>query len=172
MDNPCEMVYLLAAFGQPGCLNPANPAGSPNPMMERDALTVFRPTEFGPVWAKLKAARASGRPAVVRGKFTVVDNPRFGIIGGWQAEVLWVSLFPVAEWRSRLPRSSAEKLAAFFPNYLAGEVESHFEFGALSQLSSWLTEQAVVGEVQKMLNGEDAETTVLNDADLHNMAFI
>ncbi|CAE7876174.1 unnamed protein product [Symbiodinium microadriaticum] len=33
-DDLCEMTYVLAAFGQPGCLQPPNPPGASNPKMK------------------------------------------------------------------------------------------------------------------------------------------
>ena len=39
----CEMTYVLAAFGQPGCLTPPNAAGASNPKMKAgDAGTSMR----------------------------------------------------------------------------------------------------------------------------------
>merc|ERR1712048_1176501 len=46
-------VYLKAAFGAPGGLVPPNPAGSPNPVMAEDYLTVFEKSEFEPLWSKM-----------------------------------------------------------------------------------------------------------------------
>merc|ERR1711939_280670 len=53
-----EMVYLKAAFGAPGHMDPPfgpNPAGSPNPLSAENFLTVFEPSEFEPFWAKVQA---------------------------------------------------------------------------------------------------------------------
>merc|ERR1712048_1263351 len=60
-------VYLKAAFGAPGGLDPPNPKGSPNPMMAENYLTVFEPSEFEPLWEKMQALKAAGKPIVVRG---------------------------------------------------------------------------------------------------------
>merc|ERR1712224_1100515 len=100
------MVYLKAAFGAPGFLDPPNPAGSPNPMMGENFSTVFNPAEFPQLWQDLQDAVKQGEPAVVRGKYTVVDNPRLGIVGGWQVEIVWVALLPSASWMKALPRAT------------------------------------------------------------------
>jgi hypothetical protein len=149
-----EMVYLQAAFGQPGGLVPPNPAGSPNPMSPENFLTVFEPSEFAKLWSKVKELHGKGKPVVIRDFFTVVDNPWFGIAGGWQVEIVWVIALPVEAWRNALPVETSKNLPPWFPNVLSSEPTSLFEFSALSQYGSWLTETAVVKEIQAMLSGE------------------
>ena len=61
------MVYFRAAFGQPNNLtNGYNPPGAPNPRAPGGFMTVFEPTEFAPLWAKMSALRAARQPIVVR----------------------------------------------------------------------------------------------------------
>merc|ERR1711988_1983893 len=63
-------VYLKAAFGAKGGLDPPNPAGSPNPVMAEDYLTVFEKSEFEPLWSKMNELKKAGKPVVVRGTYT------------------------------------------------------------------------------------------------------
>lgn len=155
MENLCEMVYLFAAFGQPGCLEPRpfNPDGSPNPLSPKNFLTVFEPSEFGKLWSKVQELYAARKPVVIRDTFTVVDNPWFGIAGGWQVEIVWVLELPVAAWRDSLPAETRENLPSWLPNVLASEPSNQFELSAISQYGSWITEVALK-EIQSMLSGE------------------
>jgi len=146
-----EMVYLFAAFGQVGGLPPGYPPGSPNPYLANHSMTVFEPSEFAALFAKVQALHRAGEPVVVRDHFTVVDNPLWGVVGGWKVEIVWVLLLPVRAWRDALPAGTAAKLPSYFPNYLASEVNSQVQTSALSQYSSWVTEKAVIREVKTML---------------------
>merc|ERR1712012_652499 len=88
-ENLCQMVYTRAAFGQPGCLrSPSSPPGAPFPTEAAGFTTVFEPSEFARLWSQILELHAAGRPVVVRGEFSVVDNMRFGIKGGWKAEIV------------------------------------------------------------------------------------
>jgi hypothetical protein len=160
-ENLCQMVFTLAAFGQPGCLRPANPPGAPNPNVAEGFATVFEPSEFGALWAKIREKYEAGMPVVIRDKFTVVDNPRFGIKGGWQAEIVWVICLPVASWRAALPSRTAAALHSYFPNYLASELRSRMVMAATSQYGSWLVEQAALQEIQAMLRGDHGEAKLV-----------
>ena len=80
-----------------------------------------------------------------------MDNPHWGIKGGWEVDLVLVILTPVAAWRAALPPSTSSLLPTYFPNYLASEVDSQFTISAISQMTSWLTEKHVIGEVQAML---------------------
>eukprot|EP00747_Dinoflagellata_sp_TGD_P117682 gnl/TRDRNA2_/TRDRNA2_172659_c1_seq1.p1 gnl/TRDRNA2_/TRDRNA2_172659_c1~~gnl/TRDRNA2_/TRDRNA2_172659_c1_seq1.p1 ORF type:complete len:601 (-),score=82.68 gnl/TRDRNA2_/TRDRNA2_172659_c1_seq1:329-2056(-) len=149
-----EMTYLFAAFGQAnhGIPNsPLYPAGASNPQMSANQMTVFEPSEFAPLLAKIKALHAARKPVVIRDSFTVVDNAHFGIVGGWKVEIIWVLQLPVAEWRAALPAHTGSSLPSYFPNYLAGEAANHFEMGALSQFASWIDKKYVVPEINAML---------------------
>jgi hypothetical protein len=156
-----EMVYLKAAFGAPGSLKPpmTNPAGSPNPMMAENFTTVFDPAEFPPLWQELQDAVKRGEPAVVRGKYTVIDNPRLGVVGGWQVEIVWVALLPSTSWMKALPAATRDKLQNYFPNYLASESKSQMELSAMAHYAAWLTEQRVAHQIQAMLDDVDMEAT-------------
>lgn len=158
-----EMVYVKAAFGQEGIALPGlppNPAGSPNYAMADNYMTVFEPSEFAPLWEKTQEALAKGEPLVFRGKFTVVDNPHFGIKGGWQVEVVWVFTLPSKSFRDALPQETRDDIHDYFPNYVSSEPMSHLELSVMAQYSSHLTEQRVVQEVLAML-GETPEETVV-----------
>merc|ERR1712139_87498 len=158
-----EMVYVKAAFGQPGEALPGlppNPPGSPNYAMADNYMTVFEPSEFAPLWEQTQAALASGEPLVFRGTFTVVDNPHFGIKGGWQVEIVWVFTLPSNSFRSALPEETRDDIHDYFPNYVSGEPMSHLELSVMAQYSSHLTEQRVVQEVMAMLGESKQETVV------------
>jgi hypothetical protein len=157
--NICEMVYLLAAFGQPGCLIPPDPPGSPNPMSPANFLTVFEPTEFDKLWTKVKELHTSNKPVVIHDTFTVVDNPWFGIVGGWKVEIVWVLAMPIDAWRNALPTRTRNALPSWLPNVYASEPMSQFELSAISQYGSWLTEHAVVDEVRKMLSNSSTPSS-------------
>lgn len=158
MPNLCQMVYLLAAFGQPGCLNPPNPAGSPNLKMRPGTMTTFEPSEFGPLWEALQAKRAAGEPAVIRGRYTVVDNSLLGIKGGWQVDVVWVFFMPSQSWRAALPPSTNSGLQSYFPNYMAGEMKSRMEMSAASQFASWVAKTEAIPMIRVMLQEEGVAT--------------
>jgi len=151
--NPEEMVYVKAAFGAKGFLTPPNPAGSPNPMMAEHFLTVFEPSEFDGFWQKMMERYDAGEPAVIRGNFTVVDNPHFGIKGGWTVEIVWVLCFPSKQWRKQLPAVTDEHLFDYLPNVVSSEPRSHFELSALTQYASWLFDHVVNKEIEAMLAG-------------------
>jgi len=167
-SNLEEMVYVKAAFGQPG--EPENRggipglepdlAGAPNPMMAEHTLTVFEPSEFAPLWEQTQAALAKGEPLVFRGTYTVVDNPHFGIKGGWQVEIVWVFTLPSRSFMSALPQETQDDLHEYFPNYSFGDSFSHLELSVMAQYSSHLTEQRVVQEVLAMLGDSPEETVV------------
>jgi len=142
MENLCQMVYTRRAFGQSGCPDVPWPDSPP--------VTVFEPSEFGPFWSQVVQLHRAGLPVVVRGRFTVVDNPHLGIVGGWQADVLWIIALPVRAWRQSLPRATDRMLKRYFPNYFAGEMNNRFVISAASQLASWLTKFAMP-EIQQML---------------------
>lgn len=149
-----EMVYVKAAFGQPGEALPGlppNPPGSPNYAMAENYMTVFEPSEFDALWDQTQAALASGEPAVIRGTYTVVDNLHFGIKGGWQVEIVWVFTLPSNSFRSALPQETRDDIHDYFPNYVSSEPMSHLELSVMGQYSSHLTEQRVVQEVLAML---------------------
>jgi len=144
-------VYIKAAFGAAGGLSPPNPAGSPNPMMGEQYLTVFEPSEFPALWDDILAQHDQGESAVVRGTYTVVDNPHFGIKGGWKAEVVWVVMLPSDSFRAKLPAETERELPAYFPNVGATEPFSKFELSVLSQYASWVAEERVMKELHSML---------------------
>jgi len=149
-------VYVKAAFGAPGGLKPPNPAGSPNPQMEVGHLTVFEPSEFAAFWEQAQGKLAAGEPPVIRGTYTVVDNPNYGIVGGWQVEVVWVLMLPSGTFRSALPARTEDSLPAYFPSFGAAEPLSHLELSTLSQYASWLTETVAAKEIRAMLDGDEA----------------
>lgn len=152
------MVYLKAAFGAPGYMDPPfgpNPAGSPNPLMAEGFLTVFEPKEFEPFWAKVQAQLKKGEPAVIRDKFTVVDNAHFGIKGGWQVEIVWIIALPSQSFRSALPAETAAHLPEYLPNVISTEFKSRFELSVMSQYASWLVEERAMKEIQAMLGHKE-----------------
>jgi len=155
-------VYLKAAFGAKGGLDPPNPAGSPNPVMAENYLTVFEPSEFQPLWEKMQALKEARKPIVVRGNFTVVDNPHFGIEGGWTVEITWVVLTPVNEFFQALPEKTQKQLLKkdYFPNYGATDPTSYMELSALSQYASWVTRRSVLQEVEDMLRSNQGPALV------------
>lgn len=120
-------------------------------MMSKNFLTVFEPSEFEGLWSKIQERRAAREPAVIRGNFTVVDNPHFGIKGGWTVEIVFIVAMPSREWRSRLPDASDQQLPYWLPNVYASEPRSHFELAAISQFASWLVEDLAMKEIQEML---------------------
>merc|ERR1712224_331338 len=151
------MNFIHAAFGQGSDIKPPNgpnPPGAPNPQMQPGFMTVFEPSEFAALWAKVVAAHAARKPALVHDVYTVVDNPHWGITGGWKVEILWVIGLPIAEWQQALPATTSAHLPTYFPNYVSSEIWTHFEIGALSQYGSWVTENFVVQEMMKMLAEE------------------
>jgi len=152
-------IYIKAAFGAPGGLNPPNPPGAPNVVSAVDYLKVFDGSEFLPLWTKMKALKEARVPVVLRETHTVVDNPHYGIEGGWKVEVVWVVQTPIDEFFYALPNKTREQLLKkdYFPNYGAGDPRSHFEMSAISQYSSWMTHKAVVKEVKAMLDNPSAE---------------
>lgn len=150
--NLLEMVYTLAAFGQPGGLKPPNPAGSPNPLSPANFTTVFEPSEFAKFWAKVKELYIANKPIVIRDKFTVVDNPWFGIKGGRQVEIIWALMTPVAQWRDALPARTKANLPYWLPNVYSAEPANLFFMSALSQYASWFTQKAVIPEITAMLS--------------------
>jgi hypothetical protein len=152
-----EMVYLKAAWGHASSLPDKYPDGSPNPMMAKDYLTVFEPSEFPPLWEKLKKQRAMGEPCVVRGTFTVVDNPHWGIKGGWKVDMVVVVALPSKLYRSQLPVETGTALPHYFPNVISSEFKSQMELSALSQYSSWLYRHFVMKEIRAMLDGKSPE---------------
>lgn len=91
---------------------------------------------------------------MVRGNFTVVDNPHFGIKGGRKVEIVWVIAMPSEKFRSSLPYSTAKHLPAYFPNVISSEPRSHFELSALAQYSSWLLDVVAMKEIRAMLEDD------------------
>jgi len=159
-------VYLKAAFGQPGALGP-NPPGAPNPMMAENYLSVFNSSDFPVLWSKMNSLKEQGQPVVVRQNVSVVDNPHFGIEGGWTAEIVFVVATPVPEFYDALPNETktilSKKIAkdkAFFPNVGVNDPQSKFELTALSQYASWITKKAVVAEIKAMLGPKPMTTSM------------
>jgi len=153
MTDLREMVYLRAAFGQADHLagGDYNPPGSPNPRMAAGSMTVFDPRDFGRIWAQFETQFAAGEPLVVRDTVRVVSNPRWGVVGGWSVDVVFVVLTPVAAWRKALPPATAAMLPRYFPNYMASEVESQLQISAISQLTSWVTSHHALPKIREML---------------------
>merc|ERR1712166_173469 len=147
-----------SACGVPGL--PPNPAGAPNFAMAENYMTIFEPSEFAALWEETQAAFAKGEPAVIRGKYTVVDNAHFGIKGGYQVEIVWVFALPSKSFMSALPQETQDDLHDYFPNYVSSEPMSHLELSVMAQYSSHLTEQRVVQEVLAMLGESPQETVV------------
>lgn len=137
-----EMTFMTAAFGQPNSLFNTLP-GSPNPNMPRDYMTVFDSKDFDKLWAEVQRLKAERKPVIIRGKHTTVENKHFGIVGGRLVDIVWVLGMDVAAWRNALPIETEGKLPKYFPNYKCSEVTTKFQLGAVSQFSSWLTEQAL-----------------------------
>jgi hypothetical protein len=55
---------------------------------------VFLKHEFDALAAVLREKVSQGQPAVCTQTLKVLDNPRWGIKGGWDAKVMWVYLSP------------------------------------------------------------------------------
>eukprot|EP00927_Polykrikos_kofoidii_P062149 TRINITY_DN5696_c0_g1_i1.p1 TRINITY_DN5696_c0_g1~~TRINITY_DN5696_c0_g1_i1.p1 ORF type:complete len:656 (+),score=53.24 TRINITY_DN5696_c0_g1_i1:50-2017(+) len=154
--NMCEMTYTIAAFGQVGCLDPPNLAGSPNLLTPAGQSAIFEPSEFAPLWEKARALHAAGKPVVVRGTFTVVDNMYLGIVGGWKVEIVWVMFLPINHnvWLNRLPHETRRMIPDYFPNYDCISTKSVFQFGAISQYSDFVTRNYVAQVVRDMVDGK------------------
>merc|ERR1711957_300213 len=127
--------------------------------MPADFATVFEPSEFADLWATIQERYEAGEPAIVRGKYTVVDNPHFGVKGGYQVEIVWIIALPSKLWRSQLPVETDSHLFDYLPNVVSTEPRSQFEMSALAQYSSWLFQLAAV-DIQAML-GADPRNDVL-----------
>jgi hypothetical protein len=98
------------------------------------------------------ALRLPSSPTVsASGGLQVIDNPHWGIKGGWQVDLTLVILTPVPAWTASLPASTAALMPSYFPNFFASEVKSQFTISAISQLTSWLTTHYVVDVVEAML---------------------
>lgn len=147
----CEMTYVLAAFGQPGCLTPPNAAGASNPKMKAGSLTVFEPSEFPAFWSQVQSAVKANESAVIRGRYSVVDNEVLGIKGGWKADIVWVIILPSKTFRESIPPQTSKLLPTYFPNDLASEMKTRFEMSVASQYASWLMQRSVAKEISEML---------------------
>ncbi|CAK9109143.1 ANK_REP_REGION domain-containing protein [Durusdinium trenchii] len=150
----CQMTYVLAAFGQPGCLDPPNPPGASNPKMEAGTLTVFEPSEFPTFWSQVQSALQRNESAVIRGRYTVVDNEYLAIKGGWKVDIVWVIIFPSKTFRQSLPKETQTMLPSYFPNDFAAEMTSRLEMTVASQYGSWL-QRSVTKEIEEMLRSSD-----------------
>lgn len=149
-ENLFQMCYFFPAFGQSNT-GLGYPPGSPNPWMANGTMTVFEPSEFAPLWTKIQKLYNAGKPVVVRGNYTVVDNARLGIKGGWKVDIVWVIALPVPSWRQALPESTNTNLPSYFPNYNAKQVFSQFQMSAISQFGSWLIERSALNDIHQML---------------------
>lgn len=161
MTNINEMSYLQAAFGVPGSMTPVDPPGSPNPFEQENFVKVFESSGYSGLWRAIQECYAAKEPAVFRGEFMVVDNPHFGIIGGWKVQIVWIIALPSATFRAGLPPQTAKHLKEYFPNYLAGEPMSQFELSALSQYGSWLINELALTEIENMLHGDPCTDTMV-----------
>jgi len=160
-DDLCEMTYVLAAFGQPGCLQPPNPPGASNPKMKAGSLTVFDSEAFPDFWKQIKDAQRVNETAFVRGRYTVVDNEVLGIKGGWKVDILWVVVLPSKSFRASLPSQTADLLPNWFPSEFAADMTTRFEMSAASQYASWFTQRFAIPMLQQMLSdGDSAELIV------------
>lgn len=154
-DEDEEMMYTKAAFGQPSILYGGNNApGAPNPLMPEGFLTVFEPSEFQPLWDRIRELKAAREPIVVRRNVTVVDNKHFGIKGGRKVDIIFVISLPIDSFRDALPEETKAHLPDYFPNMDSDELLAKFHLGAIAQYASYLTKTAVVDQARAMLNGE------------------
>lgn len=77
---------------------------------------VFAADEFAPLIEELGARHRAGDAAVVARTHTVVDNPRFGVVGGRTVRVVWLLLADSAEWASALSSLLRPGMGPGFPN--------------------------------------------------------
>lgn len=157
--NPCEMTYMLAAFGAPGCLDPPAPAGASDWNQKENSMTVFELSGFQRLWDTVKAKLVARESAVVRDKYLVVDNPYLGIKGGWEVEVVWVVLLPSQSFRSAVHPDTRPFISDFFPNVRVYDFQSRMMLGAFSQFASWYTEREVLQEVRALLGDAPEKVT-------------
>jgi len=161
-EDLCEMTFLMAAFGQPGCRPfEKNAPGASNSKMLRDYMTVFEPSEFASFWSKVVANHKAGEPTVYRGTFTVLDNRHWGVVGGWKVEIVWIVALPSKSWRAALPINTSALIPEFFPNFAATEDNTHFMMGATTQYASWVAQKAMP-EIRAML-ADDVHKTSKED---------
>lgn len=69
---------------------------------------VFNKEDFPAEAAKLQAAQAAGRGAVVNTQLCTVQNDRWGIREGFCPNITWIYLARLGHWEERLPRKIAE----------------------------------------------------------------
>lgn len=77
---------------------------------------VFAADEFNPLIAELGARHRAGDAAVLARTHTVVDNPRFGVVGGRTVRVVWLLLAESPRWTSALIPPLRPALGPGFPN--------------------------------------------------------
>jgi hypothetical protein len=151
-DVDSQMIYTKAAFGQ-SVLSQGykTKPGAPNPWMPEHFLTVFEPSEFADLWAQIQELKSANASVVVRGNFTVLDNPHWGIKGGRKVQIVFVIAHRVNDFHRGLPEHTEKYLPDYFPQMNSNELLDHFQLSALNQYASWLTDTAVVKEIQAML---------------------
>lgn len=88
---------------------------------ESPGNAVFPAEQYEPLVQGLLAAKRAGNSVIYKDRYSVLDNPLFGIKGGWEVEVLWVYNERVPAWESQLPadtgRLIGQDLFENFPHY-------------------------------------------------------
>ena len=65
----------------------------------------FKKDEFATIQSELQAAKDKGGPITVTKSLAVQDNPRFGIVGGWNANVTFVVMDTCLKFNASLDKS-------------------------------------------------------------------
>ena len=96
----------------------------------------------------LLEAKNQGKTVMFRGTFPILQNDHYGIVGGWDADILWVYNERVGEWEDKLPPEIRAEIGhgslgnfphyrTFFQNPPAVIDLSKKQVNMLANLSCW-----------------------------------